>query len=191
MTEKRGRGRPTGSGKNDTPHLRKVAALLIENATMKPTTAMNKVIWAGEWTESEPTLRRRWQVKWKTQGADLIAEARQAREAKRQEQAQRNNSPQGSAGYSVGNSMSAYDIIRSVGASIENMNPAYLGIRNTLQAISNLPMTDIERLDPLGNAMRKMQESFRLADINNKIIKDHANATSLARMQRLIEGKGY
>ncbi|HEX3495882.1 MAG TPA: hypothetical protein VHT02_01695 [Methylocella sp.] len=42
--EKRPRGRPRGSGKNDLPHLAQVAHLIVRDPSLKPTTAMKRVM---------------------------------------------------------------------------------------------------------------------------------------------------
>lgn len=75
--DKRPVGRPRGSGKNDTPHLAKVADLLAKDARLKPTTAMKRVIAErSDWGTVDETLLRRWQGKWKVEGAQLLREAR-------------------------------------------------------------------------------------------------------------------
>jgi hypothetical protein len=75
---KRPRGRPRGTGKNDTQALMKVADILAREPALPPTTAMRRVISAGnDWKESDPTLVRRWQEKWKQQGVSLLAAAQE------------------------------------------------------------------------------------------------------------------
>jgi hypothetical protein len=78
MTEqvKRRRGRPPGEGKNDTPHLVKVADLLTANGRLKPTTAMRMVLRSrNDWGSTDETIIRRWQDKWKRGGAALLLAA--------------------------------------------------------------------------------------------------------------------
>ncbi len=75
--EKRPRGRPRGSGKNDTPYLAQVADLMVSDPSLKPTTAMKRVMLGHKWTETDQTLIRRWQVKWKADGVSLLAAARE------------------------------------------------------------------------------------------------------------------
>lgn len=82
MTEKPKRGRPKGSGKDDEPHLLQVARLLIEDNRLKPTTAMYRVIRQGKWPETDTTLIRRWQVKWKEGSERFLETARQERAAR-------------------------------------------------------------------------------------------------------------
>jgi hypothetical protein len=75
-TEKRPRGRPRGSGKDDAPHLARVADLLVGEPSLKATTAMKRIMQGGkDWGASEPTLLRRWQVKWREQSESSLAAA--------------------------------------------------------------------------------------------------------------------
>jgi hypothetical protein len=75
-TDKRPRGRPRGSGKNDTAFLARIADLLVRDPSMRPTTAMKRVMSSSEgWQETEETLLRRLQVKWKQQGETLLMAA--------------------------------------------------------------------------------------------------------------------
>lgn len=75
---KRPRGRPRGSGKNDTMILAQVADLLVANPSMKPTTAMKRVISSRtDWPETDETLLRRLQDKWKRDGDTMLVAARE------------------------------------------------------------------------------------------------------------------
>ena len=77
-TGKRPRGRPRGSGKNDAPHLAQVADLLLCDPSLRPTTAMKRVIARREnWGATHETLLRCWQEKWKQQGQSFMAAARE------------------------------------------------------------------------------------------------------------------
>jgi hypothetical protein len=77
--EKRKRGRPIGSGKNDTRYLARVADLLAQEPALTPTGAMRRVMQActGWDAASKTALIRRWQAKWKTEGNALLTEARE------------------------------------------------------------------------------------------------------------------
>jgi hypothetical protein len=78
-TQKRTRGRPRGSGKDDSPYLARVAQLLLRDPSLRPTTAMKRVLATRkDWGVSDETLLRRWQVKWKAQGQALIAAQRES-----------------------------------------------------------------------------------------------------------------
>lgn len=81
MTNKRPRGRPPGTGKKDGPHLAKIADLIIARHIKHPTTAMRAYIMqTAKWPESDATLIRRWQEKWKSQGEELLKAARKRAE---------------------------------------------------------------------------------------------------------------
>ena len=69
---KRSRGRPKGSGKDDSAFLKRVADLLLQNPDMKPTTAIKRVIGVDN-----PSNIRRLQVKWKANREALLAAARE------------------------------------------------------------------------------------------------------------------
>jgi hypothetical protein len=75
--QKRTRGRPRGSGKDDSRHLAKVADLLWKNPGLKATAAMTRVMKSCQnWdAASEDALIRRWQAKWRIYQHTLLAEA--------------------------------------------------------------------------------------------------------------------
>lgn len=84
MTEKRSRGRPRGTGKDDLPFLEKVADLMVRTAGLKPTTAIKRIVamqknWDGA---SDTAVIRRWQVKWSEKGEALLAAAKRRAEQK-------------------------------------------------------------------------------------------------------------
>jgi len=64
------RGRPKGTGKDDSTALNRIADLLLADPSLKPTTAMRRI---GVHNESDT---RRLQVKWKADGAALLTAAR-------------------------------------------------------------------------------------------------------------------
>lgn len=64
------RGRPKGTGKDDSAALKRIADLLVADPSLKPTTAIRRI---GVHNESDT---RRLQVKWKADGAVLLAAAR-------------------------------------------------------------------------------------------------------------------
>lgn len=77
VTDKRPRGRPRGTGKDDSPYLAQVADLLVRDSALKPTTAMKRVmIGRKDWDVTDTTLLRRWQVKWKDTGHSFLEAAR-------------------------------------------------------------------------------------------------------------------
>ena len=75
--DKRPRGRPRGTGKKDAPYLAQVADLMIRDPSLKPTTAMKRVMVTRTGPETDETLIRRWQVKWKATELSLLAAARE------------------------------------------------------------------------------------------------------------------
>ena len=80
---KRGRGRPPGEGKRDTPYLERAADLCVADPSMKPTTAMKRIMRTrNDWGSSDETLLRRWQVKWKGNAAALLSAARDRADAR-------------------------------------------------------------------------------------------------------------
>jgi hypothetical protein len=69
--EKRKRGRPVGTGLDDTPVLIRMADLMVANPVLKPTTAIKRLVpLAGE------AQVRRLQIKWRAGSAELMEEAR-------------------------------------------------------------------------------------------------------------------
>jgi hypothetical protein len=75
---KRGRGRPRGTGKRDQPTLRQIAELLVQDPSLKPTTAIKRLIG----TKDDSDIRRL-QVKWKAEGAIFTAQAQERRARQR------------------------------------------------------------------------------------------------------------
>jgi hypothetical protein len=75
---KRGRGRPRGTGKPDQAMLRQIASLLAEDPSLKPTTAIKRSIGT-----KNPSHIRRLQVKWKSEGSRLLADALRRQEKRR------------------------------------------------------------------------------------------------------------
>lgn len=79
MHTKRLRGRPAGSGIDDSRFLYEIADLLAADTHLKPTTAMRRVIKTrnGAWiAHSENAMLRRLQDKWKSHKVELVAEAK-------------------------------------------------------------------------------------------------------------------
>lgn len=72
----RGRGRPPGTGLDDSPTLRKIADLFAADQAMKVTRAIKRVL-----EQPSETTVRRLQGKWKEQGARYLADARARRAA--------------------------------------------------------------------------------------------------------------
>ena len=75
-TTKRNRGRPRGTGLDDSPTLRKVAEMLAADPSRKPTAAIKRAL-----DKPTETAVRRLQGKWKDQGARYLADAQARRSA--------------------------------------------------------------------------------------------------------------
>lgn len=69
-TEKRKRGRPLGSCKDDSPLLRQVADILVLDKKLKPTTAIKRFL-----ASPNPSPIRRLQSKWKQDESKYVREA--------------------------------------------------------------------------------------------------------------------
>lgn len=67
--QKRGRGRPKGSGINDGPALDKMADAIAADPHLKPTAAARQIV------GSDPSKLRRLQVKWKAKKGEYMARA--------------------------------------------------------------------------------------------------------------------
>jgi len=87
-TNKRGRGRPPGTGLDDSPTLRKVADLIAANPSLKPTTAIKRVL-----ERPTDTAVRRLQGKWKEHGPRYRAEAQARRSVPATRRASRSHAP--------------------------------------------------------------------------------------------------
>lgn len=74
-SNKRSRGRPVGTGLNDSPTLKKVADMIAADPSLRPTTAIRRAL-----DKPEASNVRRLQVKWKAGEAEYMAGA-QARRA--------------------------------------------------------------------------------------------------------------
>jgi hypothetical protein len=74
---KRARGRPRGSGKDDRPALEQVADLMVQDPSLRATTAMKRVLRTrADWGATDATLIRRWQRKLQVQREPLLIAAR-------------------------------------------------------------------------------------------------------------------
>ena len=74
-TENRPSRSPAGRGQ-EFPYLAQVADLVVSNSSLKPTTAMKRVMRSrNHWGASDETLLRRWQVKWKANHKVYLAAA--------------------------------------------------------------------------------------------------------------------
>ncbi len=86
LTNKRSRGRPVGTGKDDAPTLARLADFILANPKMRPTTAMKRI------DIFDPSVIRRLQGKWRIEADHHMAQAR-ARHAVATAPSRRTNSP--------------------------------------------------------------------------------------------------
>lgn len=70
-TEKRKRGRPQGTGKDDTPVLREIATMIVAEPGLKVATALKRVC-----AKPSEALIRRIQIKFREHRSEWLAEAR-------------------------------------------------------------------------------------------------------------------
>ena len=69
-TATRGRGRPHGSGLDDTPTLTRMADMIARTPSLRPTTALRTID-----PDVNPATKRRIQAKWRVQGMNLLSAA--------------------------------------------------------------------------------------------------------------------
>ena len=74
--ERRPRGRPCGTGKDDRADLNRVADLLLKEPPLTRAGAMRRVMKTRPRPETEQTLLRRWHGKWQREGATIMEAAR-------------------------------------------------------------------------------------------------------------------
>ena len=84
---KRRRGRPIGTGKDDSSTLSRVADLIAANPALRPTTAIKRLL-----DTLDPSTIRRLQVKWRVGKDEYLAQARLRRTVV-VAQARRSNAP--------------------------------------------------------------------------------------------------
>lgn len=159
-TTKRNRGRPRGTGLDDSPTLRKVAEMLAADPSRKPTAAIKRAL-----DKPTETAVRRLQGKWKDQGAKYLADA-QARRSAAPAPPRRTSAP-----YSPRAARQMLEAHRrmqdalspSMLAAQEMMNsPAMMAAQEAARRLSESPaMRAIEELQnsPTMRAMRELQAS--------------------------------
>jgi len=148
--EKRPRRRPRGSGKNDAPWMAQVADLPFGVPSLKPSTAMKQVMTRQRhnWTETDETLLRRWQVKWKEQGEVLMAAARERARPRP--------------------AVPLRDLMASMSATGEiKHSAAFIEMQNSLKALTASPalieaMKAIQVLPPACKEINEVVKAFRM-----------------------------
>lgn len=166
-TNKRGRGRPHGTGLNDDKALREIADLLQRYPSLRPTTAIKRVLR----NPGSATIRRL-QVKWKAQGDAYLDMARERRDA---ETAAR--SPSGHINY--GKIALATGALRGVGgatAIFDALNsPALRAMREMENSSAMRLMREIDKM-PSMRLMRELQDSPQM-----RIMREMDKITRLTR----------
>lgn len=181
MTTKRGRGRPRGTGKNDTPYLTQAANFMVADPKLKPTTAMKRVIATREdWGESEETLLRRWQVKWKDAGSALLAVAKERANAKRDTA----YFPAREHG-----EMAAFHGFEGLAAMTAAFDESPM--MKAVREIENSPMMKIMRdfeNSPMTKAMRAVENSPMMKTMREaQRVQDMIDPSSLRRVRDLLD----
>lgn len=151
--EKRGRGRPPGTGKNDAHTLESVADMVIATPALRPTTAMRRV--APKATGAEI---RRFQAKWKEERETLLDRARARAEARRTTNAsppRRHRSASGIA--ALGRVSQEMDAVSRRAQEILD-SPAMRAMRDLENSSALKAMRDLEN-SPALKAMRDLENS--------------------------------
>ncbi|OMP68913.1 hypothetical protein BV900_27875 [Agrobacterium tumefaciens] len=161
------------------PHLSKVAELMVERGIKKPTTGMRAyLVTSGPlFKETDETLIRRWQVKWKTFGEELLVAAH---ENKLAESARRKSSETSAA-----LSQFAVKLVR------DRLNPTLL------QQINSVLLPTVTRMNEWQSALKVMHdmsensqlmkafEAARAAMSEIEAIQRSANSPLISDFQRL------
>lgn len=156
---KRSRGRPQGTGKNDTAVLEAVADLLHLTPAMRPTTAMKRVT-----LDAGPSDIRRYQVKWRQQRGALM-EAAVARAQAKLESSHRSRSRRGVGTTYRGTESATMKAMRDITNSPTMKALEQMANNPTLKALeemaNNPTFQAIERMrnSPTARAMREIADS--------------------------------
>lgn len=198
-SNKRGRGRPIGTGLNDAPILNRIADMIVADPALRPTTAIRRCL-----DKPGSSNIRRLQVKWKAGAADYLAQARKRRAAAlAPTPARRVN-----GGYTPHTARQIMEAQRKMLASLDSptlraaremMNsPAMLAAQEAARRIQESPaMRAIEYMNsptmramrelhdsPTMRAMREMQDSPAMRAVREA-------SEEIAKVQRLIRGNGF
>jgi hypothetical protein len=206
---KRARGRPAGSGYNDTPTLEEIADLMVAQPSLKATTAMRRIL--GRPGTSEI---RRLQVKWKAGSAEYLVRAR-ARRAAAQAPVRRVSAPYSPriAHQLMEAQRKMHDAIGpAIRAAQELMNsPRVLAIQEAARRFHESPaVRAIEeyRNSPTARAMEEFQNSPTMRTMREfqdsptmramRELQDSPTmraaqeaAQEIAKIHRLISGSGF
>lgn len=205
---KRGRGRPVGTGYNDAPTLEKMADLMVAQPTLKATTAIRRIL-----GQPGPSQIRRLQVKWK-EGAAAFLAAAQARRAVAPAPARRvsaSHSPR-TVRQIMEASRRVQEMMPSIRAAQELMNtPGMLAAQEAARRFYDSPAAQAMREfhdsptaramrefqdSPTARAMREFQDSptaraMREMQDSPTMRAAREAAQTMASLQRLISGGGF
>lgn len=155
VSPRRPRGRPQGSGIDDSQALAKAADLLAQHNAMKPTTAFKRSI-----KGIDGSHLRRLQVKWKLSGQEYLAAARQRLQQRQARAAMPSSLPAGIPPYP------ASDAVKNLEIILGRQN-AWLDIHKKLNDATNPLAKMLKTFDsfkhmaesPLEKTMRRLMES--------------------------------
>ncbi|MBZ9747232.1 hypothetical protein LB516_18450 [Mesorhizobium sp. CO1-1-7] len=147
MKEKRGRGRPVGSGEKDEPLLADIADLLVRTPGLKLTPAARHVMKArNDWkAASQQAMIRRLQTKWQVAGARELAAAHK--------RAAQTSTPRSSRMDYVGIPDHVAELQRHIGAIRAVYSPLFeqaVEVRKTFEAVRG----DFAQFGALGASLK-------------------------------------
>lgn len=141
------RGRPLGSGKDDADDLKAVAALILATPGLLPTTAYKRL----KASAGDADIRR-FQVKWKANAGDLMAQA----QARREMQTQARQSEGSRRARHGGVAASLAEIAHTISAL--SANPAMQSISDIYNSPGMQAMRDLHS-SPAMQAVRDLHDS--------------------------------
>jgi len=195
-SNKRGRGRPVGTGYDDAPTLEKMADLMVAQPTLKATTAMRRIL-----GQPGPSQIRRLQVKWKEGAAEFLAAA-QARHAFAPVLPRRisaSHSPR-TVRQIMEASRRVQEMMPSIRAAQELMNtPGILAAQEVARRFYDSPAAQAMRAfhdSPSARAMREFHDSptaraMREMEDSPTMRAAREAAQTVASLQHLISGGGF
>lgn len=164
MTEQRkgkSRGRPVGTGTDDTPYLERIADLMAADPSLRMTRAIKRVLQQPDAT----SVVRRLQVKWKADGARFLAEAQTRRaEASRPRASAARRSPHA-------NSFEAYRRANDAHRALSEVFPAM----SAMQELYNSP------------GMRSAREMYNSPEM--RFAREMQNHPAMQTARAILEAK--
>ena len=121
MQNKRPRGRPKGTEKNDGRYLDQVADLMVKDKSLKKTPAIARIVEKNFSPHEYSKMERRLLRKWNKTSAERLAAARE-----RQAEARKSVSHSG-GGVQIGSVMAAMESSLGIGHALRAIQPSHLG----------------------------------------------------------------